>query len=66
MTGLIEKLNTMAETRQLLQACDKLRNKVETTFDLAARLVLSGHQAIALRLGVDLKLINAIATKVDR
>ncbi|KAJ5929123.1 hypothetical protein N7454_006971 [Penicillium verhagenii] len=50
MTVLIEKLNAMAETmprleeserRQLLQACDKLKNKLETPFDLAARLVLS-------------------------
>jgi len=50
VTHLIEKLNATAETlpslkeserRQLLQACDRLKNKLETPFDLASRLVFS-------------------------
>ncbi|KAJ5526814.1 hypothetical protein N7513_010973 [Penicillium frequentans] len=75
VTHLIEKLNATAETlpslqeserRQLLQACDELKTKLETPFDVASRLVFSGHQAIALRLGVDLKLFDAIAAKAGR
>ncbi|KAJ5545876.1 hypothetical protein N7494_003461 [Penicillium frequentans] len=75
VTHLIEKLNATAEKlpslqeserRQLLQACDDLKTKLETPFDLASRLVFSGHQAIALRLGVDLKLFDAIAAKGGR
>ncbi|KAJ6102110.1 hypothetical protein N7486_004537, partial [Penicillium sp. IBT 16267x] len=75
VTHLIEILNATAETlpsleeserRQLLQACDKLKNKLETPFNLASRLIFSGHQAIALRLGIDLKLFDAIAAKAGR
>ncbi|KAJ5654443.1 hypothetical protein N7490_001446 [Penicillium lividum] len=75
VTDLIDRLNATFETlpsleeserRQLLQACDKLKNQLETPLDIVARLVFSGHQAIALRLGVDLKLFDAIAAKVGR
>ncbi|KAJ5803372.1 uncharacterized protein N7503_005822 [Penicillium pulvis] len=75
VTHLIETLNATAKTlpslqeserRQLLQACDELKTKLETPFDLASRLVFSGHQAIALRLGVDLKLFDAIAARAGR
>jgi hypothetical protein len=50
VTHLIDNINAMAETlpsleeserRQLLQACDKLKNKFESPFELASRLVFS-------------------------
>lgn len=50
VTHLIEILNATAETLpslqeserlQLLQACDALKTKLETPFDLASRLVFS-------------------------
>ncbi|KAJ5636622.1 uncharacterized protein N7484_009935 [Penicillium longicatenatum] len=75
VTHLIDKINAMAETlpsleeserRQLLQACDKLKNKFESPFELASRLVFSGHQAIALRLGIDLKLFDVIAAQAGQ
>ncbi|KAJ6036486.1 hypothetical protein N7540_000765 [Penicillium herquei] len=63
--AVADKLPDLAECerRQLLQACDRLKTKLETPFDTLARLVFSPHQAIALRLGVDLKLFDAIAAK---
>ncbi|KAJ5106492.1 hypothetical protein N7456_003167 [Penicillium angulare] len=63
-----DSLPTLAdsERRQLLQACDKLKAKLETPFETTARLVFSGHQAIAVRLGVDFKLYDAIAAKIGQ
>ncbi|KAJ5713819.1 uncharacterized protein N7483_011000 [Penicillium malachiteum] len=74
ITNLIKHANAVADTlpmgdladserRQLLQACDRLKTKLETPFDTVARLAFSPHQAIALRLGVNLKLFDVIAAK---
>lgn len=50
VTHLVDQLSATAETlpslgeserRRLLQACDKLKNKLETPFDVASRLVYS-------------------------
>ncbi|KAJ5085888.1 hypothetical protein N7532_010659 [Penicillium argentinense] len=52
-----------AERRQLQQACDRLQRSLESPLDTTARLVFSAHQAMAIRLGVDLKLFDAIAAR---
>ncbi|KAJ5139730.1 hypothetical protein N7448_003138 [Penicillium atrosanguineum] len=49
------------ERRQVLQACDRLKAKLETPMDTTARLVFSSHQAMAVRLGIDMKLFDAMA-----
>ncbi|KAJ6119430.1 hypothetical protein N7523_003710 [Penicillium sp. IBT 18751x] len=65
---LIQRLNIdlvsaldETERRQVLQACDRLKAKLETPMDTTARLVFSAHQAMALRLGIDMKLFDAMA-----
>ncbi|KAJ5691055.1 hypothetical protein N7488_011790 [Penicillium malachiteum] len=77
IANLIKHTNAVADTlpmadlahsdrRQLLKACDRLKTKLETPVDAIARLVFSPHQAIALRLGVDLKLFDVIAVKAGQ
>ncbi|KAJ5278920.1 hypothetical protein N7478_004292 [Penicillium angulare] len=75
VADLIDKINATtdllptlpdAERRQLLQACEKLKEKLETPFEAIARLVFSGHQAIAVRLGIDFKLFDAITAKIGQ
>ncbi|KAJ5586919.1 uncharacterized protein N7459_002684 [Penicillium hispanicum] len=77
VANLIHTLQSMAEAetvsaleeqerKQLLQACDQLKSKLESPIDLTTRLIFSGHQAMALRLGVDLKLFDAMAAKANQ
>ncbi|KAJ5893759.1 hypothetical protein N7495_005450 [Penicillium taxi] len=71
IANLIQRLNALEdidisrlqdqERRDLLQACDRLKSKLESPMDITARLMLSGHQAMAIRLSVDLKIFDAIA-----
>ncbi|KAJ5403403.1 hypothetical protein N7509_003274 [Penicillium cosmopolitanum] len=75
VTSLLQTLNATTEIlnrsalnqtdrRQLLQACDRLQRSLESPADTTARLVFSAHQLMALRLGVDLKLFDAIDAQV--
>ncbi|KAJ5084660.1 hypothetical protein NUU61_009239 [Penicillium alfredii] len=59
----LDAVNTADEEERklLLQACDRLKSRLETPFDFTARLSFSGHQAMAIRLAVDLKLFDTIA-----
>ncbi|RAK82263.1 S-adenosyl-L-methionine-dependent methyltransferase [Aspergillus fijiensis CBS 313.89] len=47
--------------KQLLESIEKLRRKVETPTDFTIRTVFGSHQAMVLRLAVDLGLFDAIA-----
>ncbi|CAL5872758.1 uncharacterized protein PFLUO_LOCUS7025 [Penicillium psychrofluorescens] len=49
------------DRKALLQTCNKLIAKLESAPDTATRLLFSAHQAMAIRLGVDLKLFDALA-----
>ncbi|RFU78912.1 sterigmatocystin 8-o-methyltransferase precursor [Trichoderma arundinaceum] len=49
------------ERKDLLAACEQLRTSYETPFETTLRIMFSGHQAIAIRLGVDMKLFDAAA-----
>ncbi|KAH8744648.1 S-adenosyl-L-methionine-dependent methyltransferase [Hyaloscypha finlandica] len=70
---LAKSINAIAENgtadvsevdrQQLLQACSKLQSAFESPFEFTLRVIFSGHQAMALRLGVDLKLFDAAARK---
>ncbi|KAJ5579214.1 hypothetical protein N7450_008081 [Penicillium hetheringtonii] len=55
---------SQSDRRQVLQACDRLR-AFESPADSITRLVFSAHQLMALRLGIDSKLFDAIAAHVD-
>ncbi|RHZ59421.1 uncharacterized protein CDV56_108622 [Aspergillus thermomutatus] len=54
------------ERKVLLQACDDLRSTYETPLETSFRVLFSSHQAMALRLGVDMKLFDAIAKRSSR
>ncbi|OJK02211.1 hypothetical protein ASPACDRAFT_114923 [Aspergillus aculeatus ATCC 16872] len=47
--------------KQLLESIEKLHRKVETPIDFTIRTVFGSHQAMVLRLAVDLGLFDAIA-----
>ncbi|KAJ5633627.1 hypothetical protein N7528_001469 [Penicillium herquei] len=51
------------QRNQLSQACDKLKKLCETPLEKTLKLLFTGHQAMALRLGIDLKLFDAIANR---
>ncbi|KAJ5225513.1 hypothetical protein N7468_006738 [Penicillium chermesinum] len=57
------QLNSIDENQrvQLYQACSKLRAAPASPLDRTLELLFSGHQAMAVRLGVDLKLFDSIA-----
>ncbi|KAF9889280.1 hypothetical protein FE257_007388 [Aspergillus nanangensis] len=46
---------------ELYQACDRLKSQCESPLDKTLRLLYTCHQAITVRLAVDLKLFDAIA-----
>ena len=55
MTDLVQNLNDAAEVtfslgdqarRQLLQACDRLKSKLETPADITARLLFSVSETV--------------------
>ncbi|KAJ5650862.1 uncharacterized protein N7484_004585 [Penicillium longicatenatum] len=48
---------------QLSQACDQLKSLCESPLEKTVKLLFAGHQAMAIRLGVDLKLFDAIANR---
>ncbi|KAJ5914733.1 hypothetical protein N7504_003616 [Penicillium tannophilum] len=48
---------------QLSQACDQLKSLCESPLEKTIKLLFAGHQAMAIRLGVDLKLFDAIANR---
>lgn len=50
---------------QLFQACDRLRSQCESPVDKTLRLLYTCHQAITVRLAVDLKLFDAIAKRTS-
>ncbi|KAJ5597707.1 hypothetical protein N7537_007791 [Penicillium hordei] len=50
---------------QLYEACDRLRSQCESPLDKTLRLLYTCHQAIAVRLAVDLKLFDAIANRAS-
>ncbi|GIC93716.1 uncharacterized protein Aud_010204 [Aspergillus udagawae] len=65
-----------ADRKRLLQACDRLRKKLESPFEFTLRTIFAacflsfflrgwncckGYPAIALRLGIDMKLFDAVA-----
>ncbi|PYI09955.1 S-adenosyl-L-methionine-dependent methyltransferase [Aspergillus sclerotiicarbonarius CBS 121057] len=70
-TELASNIETVAEAteikiddearKRLLQACDKLRTSLESPFEFTLRVIFAGHQAMALRLGIDMKLFDAVA-----
>lgn len=49
----------------LLQACDQLRKKLESPFEFTLRTIFAGHRAMALRLGIDMKLFDAVAQHTE-
>ncbi|KAJ6151631.1 hypothetical protein N7470_007228 [Penicillium chermesinum] len=71
----IESINTLAgnvsglkgnERQDLLQACEKLRDKLEKPSDTIVRLAFSGHQLVVLRLAADLKLFDVMALEAGQ
>ncbi|KAJ5436669.1 hypothetical protein N7445_007554 [Penicillium cf. griseofulvum] len=50
-----------ADRKRLLQACDQLQIKLESPFEFTLRTIFAGYAAIALRLGIDMNLFNAVA-----
>ncbi|THC97444.1 hypothetical protein EYZ11_003093 [Aspergillus tanneri] len=71
LMGLASNIEAVAEAaeiqvdeesrKRLLQACDKLRKTLESPFEFTLRVIFAGHQAMALRLGIDMKLFDAVA-----
>ncbi|KAJ5758010.1 uncharacterized protein N7511_006704 [Penicillium nucicola] len=68
MSDLQYKLDAVDPSRldqqqkaQLLQACDRLRTRLDSPLATASRLLFSGHQGMAIRLAVDLRLFDAIS-----
>ncbi|KAJ5308890.1 hypothetical protein PENANT_c013G07315 [Penicillium antarcticum] len=55
-----DRLDQQQKT-QWLQACDKLRTRLESPLATASRLVFSAHQGMAIRLAVDLRLFDVIS-----
>ncbi|OCL05271.1 S-adenosyl-L-methionine-dependent methyltransferase [Glonium stellatum] len=73
LSELIETLNNAAdaslysnaseeERMELIAACAKLQGVVETPTQLTWRVVLAPHLAVALRLGIDMKLFDVITS----
>ncbi|KAJ5121034.1 uncharacterized protein N7515_008995 [Penicillium bovifimosum] len=54
-----------ADRKRLLQACDQLRKKLESPFEFTLRTIFAGYPAIALRLGIDMKLFDAVAQHTE-
>ncbi|KAJ6006795.1 hypothetical protein N7451_004739 [Penicillium sp. IBT 35674x] len=50
---------------QLSQACDRLKNQCESPLDKTLKLLYTCHQAITVRLAVDLKLFDAITQRAS-
>lgn len=61
-SGAVEGLDEQ-QRAQLYSACDRLRSQCETPLDKTLRLLYTCHQAIAVRLAVDLKLFDAISKR---
>ncbi|EPS34232.1 hypothetical protein PDE_09196 [Penicillium oxalicum 114-2] len=53
------------DRKRLLSACDQLRKKLETPFEFTLRTVFAGYPAIALRLGIDMKIFDAVAQHIE-
>ncbi|CRG87037.1 Demethylsterigmatocystin 6-O-methyltransferase [Talaromyces islandicus] len=74
ISELIEAINSVTLTSQLdqadeqqraqlFQACDKLKALCESPLEKTMSILFSGHQAMAIRLGVDLKLFDALISR---
>ncbi|CAI7648734.1 unnamed protein product [Penicillium glandicola] len=63
-SGNLESLDPQQQA-QLYEACDRLRSQCESPLDKTLRLLYTCHQAIAVRLAVDLKLFDAIAKRAS-
>ncbi|KAL2802062.1 S-adenosyl-L-methionine-dependent methyltransferase [Aspergillus granulosus] len=50
-----------ADRKRLLQACDQLRKKLEPPFEFTLRTIFASTPHTSLRLGIDMKLFDAVA-----
>ncbi|MCJ1311746.1 hypothetical protein MMC25_005419 [Agyrium rufum] len=74
-TELINSINAAAdgapleleesERAELLAACDRLKGKLGNPFEATLRFVFAAHQAMALRVAIDMKLFDAAASSGD-
>ncbi|CAG7931716.1 unnamed protein product [Penicillium olsonii] len=63
-SGKLENVDPQQRT-QLSEACDRLKRQCESPVDKTIKLLYSCHQAIAIRLAVDLKLFDAIVKRAS-